>query len=184
MQGFRIMRDKEFKLGQLGSRHWVQLHAKLLSQIGLSIYPWLLKHALSFPDPVKRPRGVGKGKMGLCYENAANLVLRRPSGELHYCEGFAIPKTMFPMEHAWCIDNEGRVIDPTWDDATDYYGAIFQRQFVKSEMLRTEYYGILHRRPNLMLFSEAQLCINDSIIGTLHDAYRKGSHKSKAPKNK
>ena len=56
--------------------------------------------------PRRGPRGVPNA----CCWTAYHLAARRKN--LRYSEGFAVALT--PVEHAWCIDQEGRVIDPTW----------------------------------------------------------------------
>ena len=47
-----------------------------------------------------------------CFANAARLVLFDESGELRYCEGFALGAVM-PVAHAWAAIN-GKVVDLTW----------------------------------------------------------------------
>jgi hypothetical protein len=50
-----------------------------------------------------------------CFRNAAQLVQRRKG--LQYCEGYFLrPDIGIPIHHAWAIDQENRVIDPTLDD--------------------------------------------------------------------
>jgi len=47
-----------------------------------------------------------------CFQNIAGLV--RGSRHLRYCEGFALQQGFWlPIHHAWAIDTEDRVIDPT-----------------------------------------------------------------------
>ena len=63
-----------------------------------------------------------------CYANAAALV-RRARG-LTYVEGMAKSATTgMVVDHAWCIDAERRVIDPTWDQPEDaaYLGVPIDR---------------------------------------------------------
>lgn len=57
--------------------------------------------------PVKR------FSLGHCYFNAQILVAHDPSGELHYCEGFAMGLTGHPTLHGW-IGINGKVLDITW----------------------------------------------------------------------
>lgn len=50
-----------------------------------------------------------------CFANAAALV-RRAAG-LTYCEGFvARPPLALPVHHAWAINEDREVFDPTLDD--------------------------------------------------------------------
>lgn len=69
-----------------------------------------------------------RGTPKACFANAQYLARTRKG--LRYVEGFAT--RMIPVEHAWCIDAEGRVIDPTWDAGeADYFGIAFDREAVR-----------------------------------------------------
>lgn len=70
-----------------------------------------------------------QGTQGACYANAQFLARRRKG--LRYVEGFAT--NVIPVEHAWCIDAEGRVVDPTWgeDRKPDYCGIAFEPDLVR-----------------------------------------------------
>jgi hypothetical protein len=59
------------------------------------------------PFPARYTRGMVKQ----CFNNAFGLAART-RGKLRYCEGYAAG--VIPVEHAWCIDAEDRVVDPTW----------------------------------------------------------------------
>lgn len=85
--------------------------------------------------PVKR------GVMKMCYMNAAHLAAKDSS--LTYCEGYAT--TIIPVLHAWCIDEQGRVVDPTWrfGHGLGYFGVPFKLSFVRKIMRMTKHYGIL-----------------------------------------
>src|SRR4051812_11840003 len=69
-----------------------------------------------------------------CYFNAFRLLSRDPE-TLTYCEGLLSPATI--ETHAWVVDREGNVIDPTWQfDATrEYVGIPFRSDYV-FEMVR------------------------------------------------
>lgn len=54
-----------------------------------------------------------------CFSNAASLMKRRRN--LRYCEGFAArPDWPIVFHHAWVVDTEDGIIDPTLDDPTEY----------------------------------------------------------------
>lgn len=86
-----------------------------------------------------------KGEPKSCYQNCTSALLEYP--ELSYCEGFAISKEVsFTIAHAWLIDNNSQVIDPTWnEDYTEstYFGVVFTNEFVRKIALKTKHYGIL-----------------------------------------
>jgi hypothetical protein len=58
--------------------------------------------------------------------------------DLFYCEGFATFSGLsLPLLHAWCIDDRGRVYDPTWkENGDEYYGVVFNRKFAFSRILK------------------------------------------------
>lgn len=72
-------------------------------------------------------------------------MLRYP--ELSYCEGFAISNEVaFVIAHAWLVDTQSQVIDPTWNENyvdPTYFGVVFTREFVGKVALKTKQYGIL-----------------------------------------
>jgi hypothetical protein len=90
-----------------------------------------------------------------CFKNATQLVLDRD--ELTYAEGFAISGDMlrigmlFPVHHAWAVDAEGIVHDPTFKDAQHgvYLGVPVDKEVLVTTMLRTRVYGVFV--PNEML---------------------------------
>ena len=57
--------------------------------------------------------------MKACFDNSYKLAKRLG---LRYVEGFACG--VIPVHHAWCINDSGVVIDPTWEDGTDYNGVV------------------------------------------------------------
>ncbi len=72
------------------------------------------------------------GRPGRCFENAAQIASENPS--LVYVQGFAW--NVVPCEHAWCVDEQGRVVDPTWGHQTDwhqlrYFGVALRIEFVR-----------------------------------------------------
>lgn len=67
------------------------------------------------PSPWRLELG-RRGRMGQCYGNAFLLAQRNPS--LLYVEGVA---GEYRLDHAWCIDAAGLVLDPTWRETEGQY---------------------------------------------------------------
>jgi len=60
------------------------------------------------------PAGVRRMPAQQCFRNAFLLIDRHPDLGLTYCEGYVmLPEIALPIHHAWCIDAENRVVDPT-----------------------------------------------------------------------
>lgn len=78
------------------------------------------------------PRNIKHGSPKQCYWNCQELVYKRKN--LTYVEGYAIaPEVSIPVAHAWLINPEGDVIDPTWNPlGTVYLGVPFSTSWVKS----------------------------------------------------
>jgi hypothetical protein len=86
------------------------------------------------------PRGTPK----LCFMNAGNLAIANP--EMTYVEGYVRLMGSIPIEHAWCIDATGRIIDPTLRNGKDvdcYFGAAFTTEFLLRTIQRSGVWGIL-----------------------------------------
>lgn len=81
----------------------------------------LIKYGRNWPS---RPlsRGVKLGPEGNCYQNAYYLALK--NRKFTYVEGLANY-----CEHAWCVDREGKVVEPTWSKdlriGNEYFGIAF-----------------------------------------------------------
>jgi hypothetical protein len=77
-----------------------------------------------------------------CFSNAMHLALDDP--DLTYVEGYA-QSPMIPTNHAWVVDRDGYVIDPTWDspETNGYFGIAFDTEFALRLVEQQGYYGLL-----------------------------------------
>ncbi len=119
-----------FRKGQIGLRGGKYLGAD----------DFVLQHGREFPQrPL--PEGVVRGPMKDCFRNAAHLLYEHP--EYTYVEGYAAG--MIPMLHAWCVDDEGFVVDNTWPEEIGncYFGVPFNTRFVMRTLCERGYYGII-----------------------------------------
>lgn len=102
-------------------------------------YRLLKEHGRSFP--IRKNRLNGKGKSQQCYQNSYHMMVDRG---YTYCEGFATSHLLgVAIEHAWVLDEEGYVVDPTWSDGTEYFGVAFHSLGVRTVALQTRVYGIM-----------------------------------------
>jgi phage-related protein (TIGR01555 family) len=105
-----------------------------------------------FYKPQPRPKDVEKGKDKECYRNAALLAMGRK--DLTYVEGFATIAITggLPFAHAWCVDKDGNVIDPTWvPEGTSYRGVPFSTEYLRKTIFKTEVWGLIPDMPTKKL---------------------------------
>lgn len=115
----------------------------------LSMSDFLLQHGRNF-EPAPLPDDVKKGRAKECYCNAANIVIDEPERFI-YCEGYAVG--VIPVMHAFCIDVEGRVVDPTWYGksergrtptlGTEYFGIAIKKDYLVKTLIKNERYGVI-----------------------------------------
>jgi len=109
---------------------------------GLSIHKLVIDHGLDF-EPRLRPPGYRKMTDKECFSNSARLVLSDES--LTYVEGFALLEfAPIAVHHAWILDADGKMIDPTWHSAgSAYRGIPFKTEYLELVMQESGMYGIL-----------------------------------------
>ena len=101
---------------------------KAASQAGSMVDQFLLQTAwdMGARTPLDAESGFEMGEMKACYRNAFLLALDQ---DWDYVEGYATTTELgIPLMHAWCLDAEGRVVDPTWVDGDAYVGVIIPRE--------------------------------------------------------
>lgn len=75
-----------------------------------------------------------------CFANAAHLAIEKG---YTYVEGYATThKINFPLEHAWCVTKDGKLVDPTWEDGAEYFGVPFKMDYLLEVMHETGQYGV------------------------------------------
>lgn len=92
-------------------------------------------------EPAPLPPSIEHGVPKECFSNALLLAVARP--DLTYVEGWAT--SIIPVAHAWCVDYNGLVVDPTWVDSDlerAYYGVAFDTTTALTIVTETGYYGI------------------------------------------
>ena len=84
-----------------------------------------------------------RGEPNACYSNAGALALGLD--HLTYVEG-QILVCGIPLDHAWCIDEEGAVVETTVRDpdvVSEYYGVPFRTDYLLKAVLRNKMWGVL-----------------------------------------
>lgn len=83
--------------------------------------------------PAPLPKDVRSGIKQGCFHNCATLALRWQ--RFIYCEGYACG--VIPVLHAWLLDAQGNVIDPTWtggrnmaEPGIDYFGVAIKTKYL------------------------------------------------------
>ena len=130
-----------------------------------SLYRLMLEKGRYF-GPVAPCPQEWRGMSRLCYANSANIAISEPK-RVYYCEGYAISKSvpwLGPTDHAWLIDAiSGLVVDPTWEDGTEYFGIAFRRSFLLERLLKSRVYGLLPDMRLARLFYENPSVFNRAI---------------------
>lgn len=110
---------------------------------GPNVYnDFMIAHAREYPvgpHTFAGPRGEQHG----CFMNATHLAISNPS--LTYCEG-KIAIHGVPLDHAWCIDGDGVVVDPTVTDVGQvygYFGVPLLTEYVRKASMWNRIYGCL-----------------------------------------
>ncbi|WP_139015579.1 hypothetical protein [Ensifer aridi] len=97
----------------------------------------LVRYGREFPVIAPKPGWLRMGEKRNCYNTATTYAVTR--SDIFYVEGYAFePELPFPVQHAWLVDANGQVIDPTYEDTTDhvYFGIAFKRDFVIDMLAR------------------------------------------------
>jgi hypothetical protein len=92
----------------------------------------------SYHEPAALPARMKSLMPSRCFSNAQRAVVsavlagRKP---LTYAEGYACSGGLavpVPMQHAWLIDDEGRVVDQTWrsPETSTYFGVAFTTEYI------------------------------------------------------
>jgi hypothetical protein len=123
---------------------------------------WLereLKNAEEHEWPGKLLPGFARRKQQACFGNSQQLVLER-SG-LRYAEGQAWQDGMlWPVHHAWVINEAGLVIDTTWTDRKRANRVYRAAVTASPSELTGHLSGRTHYDPYLCCMSDWCFCIN------------------------
>jgi len=138
-------------------KDYLRLNIKITKQNNMnklhgyySMEDFVYKNGQSFKAR-KLPKNIKLGTMKECYRNAALLAI--DNAKYYYVEGYALG--VIPVMHAWCIDKNKCVIDPTWPDGKEYFGVVFKKTYLFKYVEKYKRYNIIdnyqHRWPLLKL---------------------------------
>jgi len=124
-------------------------HFELCRQaFGPNVYnDFLLAHGREYPvgpNTFAGPRGQQHG----CFLNATHLACMDSS--MTYCEG-KVSCIGVPLDHAWCVDRNGVVVDPTLNGkmldgnerSAEYFGVPFTTAYILRASKFNKVYGVL-----------------------------------------
>ena len=111
-----------------------------------STQEFILRHGWLFsPQPFPAKYRKWKGEHHDCLYNALELSVS--CRELAYVEGFAMPAkgiTETPVAHSWCVDADGKVVDPTWDrPGREYCGLSLDKRLLYKLHQKGEPFGLM-----------------------------------------
>lgn len=86
----------------------------------LCVADLLMQHGQTY-RPAPLPTNIRPMTPKQCFHNAAELARRRKG--LTYVEGVALG--IIPVPHAWCVTEDGVVVDPTWTDDNGGVGGAY-----------------------------------------------------------
>lgn len=116
-----------------------------LARIGDPTAALVLAHGRRFRKS-RLPSDVEVGEPKMCFMNACHLAIGDPD-RFTYVEGYISLSSIpgFPIHHAWCATEDGRVVDPTITDGrvTEYFGVPLDHEYVVRTALRTKVYGVI-----------------------------------------
>lgn len=131
----------DFKLTETQMRSFFEAQEKAF---GANVYTkFMLKYGRVYTPGPGTFTGGGEPKQ--CFANALHLALSNE--DLTYCEGKVFIYGV-AIDHAWCVDDDDNVYDPTLVDGDDgriggYYGMPFITEYVRKAAKKNKHYGVL-----------------------------------------
>jgi hypothetical protein len=94
-----------------------------------------------------------RGTVHQCYANAGRLATDNHS--LTYVEGYLLMHGV-PLEHAWCVDAKGHVIEPTITErgVGGYFGIPIKRSYLVRTIVKTKVWGVLSPMNNRNILTD------------------------------
>lgn len=142
-----IKRGTIKRIGAVNPKEELGRYAALMPPPALAVERFIAEHGTEFKF-APLPKGIKPMREKMCFMNATKLVDRFPE-RFRYVEGFGFRAYLggIPFYHAWCIDKDDNVVDPTWrelDSASRYIGVVIPRETLRRELVRLGNYGVLN----------------------------------------
>lgn len=132
----------------------------------IGLEAWLARNGGEAFEHHPRPEDIPAMAPQQCYRNAFLLACERPG--LTYCEGIVCWTGLpVPIAHAWCINEAGKVVDPTLETASDeegglkggltYFGVRFEDEDVEQVTFEAGTFGVLDKAAGRKLVEDRRL---------------------------
>lgn len=110
---------------------------KLVGTGNWVLHEFILRHGQPFvSQPL--PKRFKMRQIKACYWNAYKVMRNNP--RLRYAEGYMyVPGCPLLFHHAWCVDAQNRVVDPTLQElnssksrsgGAQYFGIVFEKRWI------------------------------------------------------
>jgi hypothetical protein len=135
----------------LAVRDWLAMIANMESMKSGGVRPEAalfyerLNNEGRFYAPKPLPKRYKARPQKQCFKNAFDLAVKTRAA-LMYVEGFAF--CYIPTHHAWVVDDQGNVIDPTWAEIAvpyaerSYFGIVVPKKTLQEKRSLSRSYGM------------------------------------------
>lgn len=121
-------------------REAIETFVNLIASVASSnqAFADLLRQHACYHNPAPLPAKLKRLAPKRCFANAQQSVLKAVAAgktPMTYVEGYGCSgalSTVIPIHHAWLIDDEGNVVDQTWEspETSTYFGLAFSTDYV------------------------------------------------------
>ncbi len=99
---------------------------------------FILRNGRSF-EPSTDARCLHLG-MKQCFWNSARLAMK--DRRYTFCEGYAV--SMIPCHHAWVVDENGVLIETTWNEpGAAYFGIPFRTDYLRAQIRKHKHCSMI-----------------------------------------
>lgn len=131
---------------ELTIKEHLELEVKSWERVGhpALLQRFVLRNGKVMQPAQSWPEGVTEGELKMCFKNAYEIALEHG---YDYYEGYGMGERThgFLVHHAWCMDDDGKVIDTTWPHfrTAQYIGVFISIEELLEQTDKTGVYGVL-----------------------------------------